>query len=162
MKSYIFLFNFFYAAVIFAQMPPPKRIKTKEFDYSLLYNQNSAAQTYSLSIYTPSDAIQNVTILEIWVGNEYRNLSECNQSFSPTVPTDLELFITKKHKRNRIGKPPFVSKGHLLIVYTINGKKKYKVLNDPQIFNLKPVPNYHVETPPALPQPCRYELPSYQ
>jgi hypothetical protein len=145
-------FAFLFFALVFiskggAQHQKPIRVK----DFSYLFYYNAPTQNYSLEFYALKGHSERVDFLQIWVGNEYRDLAPCNHYFAPEIPHTAFSFA-KKHSKNLTGKPPFKFQGEVLVVYRIRGQAKYLALKNPQKTYVKAeLPLY-----PHLPIPCEY------
>jgi hypothetical protein len=132
---------------------------TKTLDFKYAFSYNTVVQHYDLELYSIREQAAPVHFLQIWTGNEYRDLSACNYSIDSVLDHQM-IPITKKSPLNLIGKPPIRFKGHILLAYRVNGKTKHIVLNNPQISHIKLRTNRNVAAPPY--PPCFYGLPHEQ
>jgi hypothetical protein len=130
-----------------------KPIKTVDFSY--IFQYNIPVQRYDLEFYPLNEHSERIEFLQIWTGNQYRDLTKCNYAISP-LRSSQAISMAKKHSSNLSGKPPIKFKGHILVVYRMNGKRKYQVLNQPRITNVVPEKQLpHARTPPPE-IPCEY------
>ena len=104
----IFILGFLILFSISSSTAQTKRTKTQDFKYAFSYN--TSVQHYDLEFYSIHEQAAPVQFLQIWTGNEYRDLSACNYSIDSVMDHQM-IPITKKSSLNLIGKPPIRFKG---------------------------------------------------